>query len=165
MFWYLFDIYANYLKHHNLMPVIRLIVAYYSIIWKSIIWFLCGARTADPPVGGVGMDRGRTKHAVLRGEILSRPHCTRSNSCTLRSDGLKETTMRHGPTRIPPCRVCNMHRGLVVTFKALARLKKKEACKPPRVLSLLTGRRRWHPAGCWRLARLTAGEPPPTHWH
>ena len=65
------------------------------------ILIYCGARTADPfpLVGGVGMDRVRTKHAVppRRGPVTT----TRQGNGrhTLRSDRIGEMTIRPGPTR------------------------------------------------------------------
>ena len=45
---------------------------------------VCGARTADPPVGGVGMDRVWTKHAVpqRRGPVMTTRHEARQMYAT-----------------------------------------------------------------------------------
>ena len=67
----------------------------------------CEARTADPPGGGVGMDRVRTKHAVtpLRGPATTTRHearqtyaakpSTRRNGGSARPDS--DTTVQYAP--------------------------------------------------------------------
>ena len=69
----------------------------------------CGARTADPQVGVVGMDQVRTKHAVppRRGPVTTTRHEARQTYAT-RGRRFSGTAVLPGPTRILPC---NTHRG------------------------------------------------------
>ena len=56
----------------------------------------CGALTADPQVGGVGMDRGRMKHAAAeRHPSRSCGSMNNSLSRLLPNGLLGETTTRH----------------------------------------------------------------------
>ena len=58
---------------------------------------LCGARTADPPVGGLGMDRGRMKHAVpprRRGPVSTTRHGERQSHVTKRSTWRNDDSAR-----------------------------------------------------------------------
>ena len=81
---------------------------YLSVLVCVVLVLGCGARTADPPVGGVGMDRVRTKHAVTprRGPMTTTRHEARQTYAT------RPSTRRNGgsarPTRIL---LCNTHRG------------------------------------------------------
>ena len=61
------------------------------------VQILCGARTAEPPVGGVGMDRVRTKHAVppRRGPVTTTRHETRQTCAS------KPSTRRNGGSARP----------------------------------------------------------------
>ena len=62
-------------------------------------YFKCGARTADPPVGGVGMDRVRTKHAVTprRGPITT----TRHEAQARQTYATRPSTRRNGGSARP----------------------------------------------------------------
>ena len=64
------------------MVIVDLIPDYNNHIYlfiPIIIIYDCGARIADPAVGGVGMDRVLTKHAVppQRGPVTTTRHQTR----------------------------------------------------------------------------------------
>ena len=56
----------------------------------------CGASTADPPFGGVGMDRVRTKHAVpqRRGPVTTTRHEARQSLVTKRSTWRSDDSAR-----------------------------------------------------------------------
>ena len=66
------------------------------------IYYVCGARTADPSVGGVGMDQGRT---FRRGEALSRQRGTMNGSRKLLLGGTarpdSDTTVQYAPGTVP----------------------------------------------------------------
>ena len=59
----------------------------------------CGASTADPPVGGVGMDRGRTKHAVPQQRGPRLEHAARC-AAVARHEAVDSERRRFGPARI-----------------------------------------------------------------